>query len=277
MPPRYLAVFLDLDGTLVSHRHSIGDREREAVRAAQDAGVAVYINTGRSAPGAVRAFDELGADAPVFCFNGAVVHDPRTGLDLLRHDLPAHTLHAAVQIAEESGVSLFFFVGDELITAACDDEAFRRLSTLMDKVGVQVRPTPADLPRSGVTKLWLVAPDAVAADLDERTAGPATTWVRPGLGQVFDGLDRVLASATALPQMKRAALEWIAQRDGLSLEQMVAVGDHDNDLQALQAAGLAVAVESSTAPILAAADRTIGGPGTGGVASLLLELAQTPA
>ena len=100
MPPRYRAVFLDLDGTLVTHRHPIGDRERAAVSAARDAGIGVYINTGRSVPGAVRAFDALVPDAPVFCFNGAVVHDPVSGEDLVRHDLPEETLDAAARTAE---------------------------------------------------------------------------------------------------------------------------------------------------------------------------------
>ena len=143
----------------------------------------------------------------------------------------------------------------------------------MSRVGVQRRASPADLPVSGVTKLWLVASSSVATALKDATTGPQTQWVRPDLGRIFEGLDRVLASATASPGMKRLSLEWLAEREGIGLDEMVAVGDHDNDLEALQAAGLAVAVESSSPQILAIADRVIGGPGTGGVAELLIELA----
>ena len=258
----------------MTHRHPVKDREREAVATAQAAGIRVYVNTGRSVPGALRAYEALGADSPVFCFNGAVVHDPTTGEDLVRHDLPETTLATAVQLAQESGAALFAFVGDELITHECDDPAFERLAELMARVGVQRRPTRADLPVNGVTKLWLVASSAVATALKEATTGPETQWVRPDLGRIFKGLDRVLASATAAPGMKRLSLEWLAERDGIDLDEMVAVGDHDNDLEALHAAGLAVAVESSSPAVLAVADRVIGGPGTGGVADLLLELAR---
>lgn len=271
--PRYKAVFVDLDGTLVTHRHAIGDRDRQAVVAARQAGISVYINTGRSVPGAVRAFEALLPDAPVFCFNGAVIHDPVRGEDLVRHDLPQATLDEAARTAQESGAALFLFVGDTVITHECDDPAFERLAGLMERMGVERLPTPADLPRAGVTKLWLVSAEAEATELAERTTGPSTAWVRPELGRVFEGLDRVLSSATAMPGMKRGPLEWIAERDGIELSQMVAVGDHDNDLEALHAAGLAVAVDASTRGILKAADRIIGGPGSGGFADLLVELA----
>ncbi len=233
----------------------------------------MYINTGRSVPGAVRAFEALGCDSPVFCFNGAVVHDPTSGQDLVRHDLPMATMAAAVRTAQDEGAALFLFLGDQLVTYECGDPAFELLAGLMAGMGIERRPTASDLPLEGVTKLWLVGEDDVASDLATRTEGPATSWVRPEMGQMFRGFDRVLASATAVPGMKRAPLEWIAQRDGLELAQMVAVGDHDNDLEALRAAGLAVAVDASTQGILDLADRVIPGPGAGGVADLLLELA----
>ncbi|MEO2007027.1 MAG: phosphotransferase [Candidatus Poribacteria bacterium] len=77
-----------------------------------------------------------------------------------------------------------------------------------------------------------------------------------------------MASATAVPSMKRAALEWVARREGLGMHEMVAVGDHYNDLEALLAAGVGVAVREAPPEVLAAAERVIGGPGTGGVADL---------
>ncbi len=266
------AVFLDLDGTLVSREHPIGDRDRAAVAAAQAAGVRVYVNTGRSVPGAVRAYAALGADSPVFCCNGAVVHDPVAGQDIERRVLPEATMAAAVQAVEARGGALFAFIAGSVVTHDCDEPGFARLADLMARAGLERRPAVGDLPRADVTKLWLLGEAAQADRLAEATTGPETRWIRPPFGDVFGDSGRVLASATAVPSMKRAALEWVARTEGLGLHEMVAVGDHHNDLEALLAAGVGVAVRGAPPEVLAVAQRVIGGPGTGGVAELLGEL-----
>ena len=268
-PFRCRAVFLDLDGTLVSREHAIGDRDRAAVAAAQAAGVRVYVNTGRSVAGALRAYEALRADSPVFCCNGAVVHDPVAGEDIERHVLPAATMAAAVEMVQARGGALFAFVAGRVVTHDCDEPGFALLADLMARAGLDRLAAVGDLPRADVTKLWLLGEASQADHLAEATTGPHTRWIRPPFGDAFAQAGRVLSSATAVPSMKRAALEWVAHTEGLGMHEMVAVGDHHNDLEALQAAGVGVAVRGAPPEVLAVCQRVVGGPGTGGVAELL--------
>ena len=84
--------------------------------------------------------------------------------------------------------------------------------------------------------------------------------------------DNIMVSATATVAMKRAALDWVHSEHGVPHEAMVAIGDHDNDLEAVQAAGLGVAVQTATRAVLTAADRVVGPPEEDPVAALLEEL-----
>jgi hydroxymethylpyrimidine pyrophosphatase-like HAD family hydrolase len=71
---------------------------------------------------------------------------------------------------------------------------------------------------------------------------------------------------------KGTALRFLAERLGVPQAETVAAGDGRNDLPMLTWAGLAVSVEGSPPEVLAAADRVVGRPGTGGLAKLLDEL-----
>jgi len=74
---------------------------------------------------------------------------------------------------------------------------------------------------------------------------------------------------------KRRALQFLCERLGVSEAATVAVGDGRNDLPMLEWAGLGVAVADAAPEVLAAADRVIAAPGSGGIAALVGELLST--
>jgi hypothetical protein len=71
---------------------------------------------------------------------------------------------------------------------------------------------------------------------------------------------------------KALGVQQVVEHLGLSREDVVAVGDGPNDVEMLEYAGLAVAVEGADAALLAVADRTVPGPSAAGVATLFEEL-----
>jgi hydroxymethylpyrimidine pyrophosphatase-like HAD family hydrolase len=72
---------------------------------------------------------------------------------------------------------------------------------------------------------------------------------------------------------KRQALEFLSERLGVTRDEAVAVGDGRNDQPMIEWAGLGYAVEGAPPEVVAAAGgRTIGKPGSGGVAGLVDQL-----
>ena len=71
---------------------------------------------------------------------------------------------------------------------------------------------------------------------------------------------------------KGAALAHLAAHLGVSLDRVVAVGDHDNDLEMVEAAGLGVAMAHAPESVRAAADRVAPAPEDGGLLRLLAEV-----
>jgi hypothetical protein len=73
---------------------------------------------------------------------------------------------------------------------------------------------------------------------------------------------------TSVESDKATALQFLCDRLNVPREETVAVGDGRNDASMLAWAGLGIAIEGSPAEVQAAADRTIPGPGRGGIKQL---------
>jgi hypothetical protein len=73
---------------------------------------------------------------------------------------------------------------------------------------------------------------------------------------------------TSIESDKAAAVAFLCDRLAIPQDQCVAVGDGRNDESMLAWAGLGVAVEGSPPEVIAAADKTIPGPGHGGIKQL---------
>jgi HAD superfamily hydrolase (TIGR01484 family) len=73
---------------------------------------------------------------------------------------------------------------------------------------------------------------------------------------------------TSIGSDKAKAVAFLCKKIGIRQEESVAVGDGRNDASMIAWAGLGIAVEGSEPEVIAAADRTIPGPGHGGIQQL---------
>jgi hydroxymethylpyrimidine pyrophosphatase-like HAD family hydrolase len=125
----------------------------------------------------------------------------------------------------------------------------------------------------------------VVGDLDQAIGPTTPKLVIVAAVPVIDELQREarhrwsgkLNVATSLPEFlefttlesdKASALRFLCDRLGVAQAGAVAVGDGRNDISMIAWAGLGVAVQGSAPEVIAAADRTIPGPGHGGIQQL---------
>ncbi|WP_373895732.1 HAD family hydrolase [Virgibacillus natechei] len=73
------AVFIDMDGTLLTSSNEISQRNVEAINMLINQGIKVFLATGRQYEITVPYYKALGLQTPMICLNGASIHDGRTG------------------------------------------------------------------------------------------------------------------------------------------------------------------------------------------------------
>jgi Cof subfamily protein (haloacid dehalogenase superfamily) len=262
---RYELLVCDLDGTIIDATQILEPAVVAAFKTAAGRGLEITIATGRMPLAADRYSTELEIRTPLIYYNGALVRDPVEGRDLIAHSLPRGILARALAVFRDAPVHPLFFRDEQLhclevtpdVRAFCDDEALRP----------RVVPDPEDFLQLGafVKTLFIGHPrdlDVLRADLepvvqsDARLVRTATRY-----------LEMIPAEAS-----KGAALAVLARHLGIPLEQVVAVGDQENDLEMLRVAGLGVAMPHAPDFVRAAADRVAPAADKGGLLSLFADL-----
>jgi Cof subfamily protein (haloacid dehalogenase superfamily) len=247
----------------VGYDLSVDPRDEAALRAARERGLLVAACTGRPYSGAVQWVRRFGLTEPLICYQGAQVRAPDGAL-LLDHGIPHELAMEVIRFARERHLHVNAY-RDDILLVEHDTPEGREYA---HHSGLEPEIVP-DLDRAmGPTtpKLVIVAAEE---EIDQLLPEVRQRWK-----------DRLFV-ATSLPTYlemtiphadKGTALRFLAEKLGVPREQTVAAGDGRNDLPMISWAGLGVAVEGSPPEVLAAADRVVGRPGTGGLAKLLDEL-----
>jgi len=224
------------------------------------AGITVVACTGRPFPGALPWVERLGLETPIVCYQGAQVRalDGEMILDRgIEHDLAMEV----IRFARERDLHIQAYADDKLLVERDRPEAHQ----YADLAGMPIN-VVGDLDQAmGPTtpKLVIVARsevlEAVLPEVRRRWQGRLNAATSMPTYLEF----------TSIESDKAKALAFLCDRLGVPQEQTVAVGDGRNDASMISWAALGVAVEGSQPEVIAAADRTIPGPGHGGIQQLV--------
>lgn len=240
-------VALDLDGTLIGRDLMIPERNRRALTAAMRSGCRVTIATGRSFIPTNRFACALELNAPLVLYQGALVQDHRDGSVIHRETLP---VDLAREVAD-------FAAAEHLVTQVHDWDG--AAYTDRSNPHIQRMQIITGLPATPVDDLvtWLARPPLKFLFIDQPAHIEA---LMERLRDRFGGRIAVVRSHELLvevtaPQVSKArGLAVLATHLGVPRGAVLAMGDHDNDVEMLAWAGLGIAMPDASPAARAAAD-----------------------
>ena len=248
--PRLEAVFLDLDGSLLNSQRQIGEEDRRTVARLREAGVRVYIATGRHYELSARYHRELGLSGPFLASDGAVLYDPREDRVLYHHPIPPELIREVLGEAVRSGEE--FYIHDR--DAAYFSPNFGRIY-VWQNYAAGCGPEDRMPALGGLPEGYLDSPDVMTF----MTHHPSPAFLEKiqslcgGMPSFYVHPEGRLAILSSPGWDKGRGARFLAERDGFSLENALAMGDNGNDLPMLQAVGWPVVPESGEADALALA------------------------
>jgi Cof subfamily protein (haloacid dehalogenase superfamily) len=238
---------------------NLDPRDVEALHRIAGAGATVVACTGRPYPGALPWVKRLGLPGPIVCYQGAQVR-ALDGTVLLDHGVPHELAVEVIRYARERDLHVQAYRDDMLIVERDRPEAHEyanhagmQINVVGDLESAMGPTTPKVVIVSTAEKI-----EAILADTRQRWEGKLN--VATSVPQYLE--------FTSANSDKAAALAFLCERMGIPREETVAVGDGRNDQSMIAWAGLGVAIEGSAPEVIAAADRTIPGPGHGGIKQL---------
>lgn len=252
-------ILTDLDGTFLSHEDDGSlPVNIEAVKAAQRAGIVVYPCTGRSWLQSNTLVPQMGFDNLIVTNNGASIVEMDSGKtiyqDCLSRDMAqtlldigeayhAHRIIPQVACPDFMG----FFAADKHI----EHELSSRYGLQIDGTGgIRFYRTAAEMGKAGGASVELVryiaepkdVPQAMMDDL-HKLQGIEITWsYRLHLDVMKQGVS------------KGSVIPYLCERHNIRPENVMALGDQDNDASMIASAGIGIAMAAASKKAAAAAD-----------------------
>jgi Cof subfamily protein (haloacid dehalogenase superfamily) len=251
----------DLDRTLLSESLVLGERTLAAIAEARAAGIRIVVVTGRMFQSVRPYVQAAGIDDPVVCYQGAVVAEPGSGRFLRHVPIPLELARETIAAVEGEGFGLNCYVDDELYVAELTPAAERYAEFQSLEIHIV-----------GNLLRWLDAPPTklVAVDDPERLEELEGRMKKRFDGRLFISKSLPYFLEFASPEVtKGSGMEFVAEHLGFAPTRTVAFGDGENDVELLQWAAYAVAVEDAHPRLAAVADWTCPPAAEEGVAQVI--------
>lgn len=256
------AVIIDLDGTLLLTNHELGQRNVDAVKKVVAAGVKVIIATGKSRGAAKPVIDALGLDTPGVFVQGLFVANA-DGTPRHQQTIEAAIARRVITYITQNGFKLLIYSGNRLLIQSEDDELMQ-----ITKYG---EPEP-EIVGSMVNVLHNTPIHKIIAF----GATKRLTALRWQLSQQTDGevtmtTSAVLNTLEILPKgaSKGRSVRKLLADMNIDPQNVMAIGDGENDIDMIKLAGLGVAVGNADERLKEVADEVVGTNDEYGVAEAL--------
>lgn len=241
MPPIKL-IATDIDGTLLSPQRIITERSLRAIRAAREKGITVAIATGRFPENAFLLLEDYGLRLPIVGVNGARIVDE--GLrEIANHSMDPEAVRDTIGVLLNLGSDFFIFGDHAICTATVQRKHHSELSQgdRIRKLGFRYYHGKEEVKdfvqRHTVYKFF------VCGNVPLPVVREALSAVK-GIDLTQSWVDNIEIMPAGID--KGRGVRDMAEAMGLSMDQVMALGDQDNDIPMLKAAGWGVAMGNAS-------------------------------
>ncbi len=269
----YRLLALDIDGTLLQSNYRIAKQTKEAIEFAKRKGVYVTLATGRSFPSAQKVANALNLEADLITHDGAFIGSSLEKPIFERRLNNEKTYHI-VELLEQYQCHLRimhekFAIGNKIqqknfliakMTVGIGDPVFYPVR-FVDSLSNYLLNDPIMPPK--IHAFFFNEKDRLSAKealVNEIPSIHVTSSAEGSLEIVSEGIS------------KAKGLQILGQKLGIGLNQMVAIGAYDNDLEMITQAGLGVAMGNAPKYVRDQADWVTRSNNQNGVAYTLKEV-----
>jgi len=232
-------IAIDMDGTLLNPQHEVTPAVKQALAAARAKGVQIVLATGRPYMGVERYLQELDLQQEgCYCItnNGALVHNAQDGSVIAEISLTIDDYHYFEKLACQLGVHFHALTKTDLFTANRDVSRYTVHESFT--TGIPLKFCPAeemDLALTFPKVMMIDHPGVLDRAISQIPAEARARYTIMKSSPYFlEILDRRVN--------KGEGVKALAEKLGIARENVMTLGDQENDIAMLEYAGIGVAM-----------------------------------
>lgn len=245
----YKLVIIDLDGTLLNDEQQVTERTRHAIAAILDQGIQVVFASGRAPKGILRVIELLGLDYLfnyVICFNGGIVQNRRSQEHISKNILKGKDLQEIYNWARQYQGYCYAFDPSCIVTN--EQNEYAALEAAKNSLPVVRKDLQSVSFEEDIYKI-IIADRKISLDKLE-TEIPVGFHHKYSIVRSHDNNLEFLNPFAN----KAEALQVLANHLGISLGEVIAIGDAGNDIGMIKLAGKGIAMGNAFHNVKEAAD-----------------------
>jgi len=230
-------VATDIDGTILGKSGEFTSGVKDCIKQLQDNGIKVVIVTGRMYDGAKKIAQRLNLSTPIVSYNGGLIK-ASDGTILYERYLGSDDTRSIIEWGHQNNVHLNLY-SDDILYSENDDEEIKRYAQYQ-QIGYVVK-NFSEIPFRRVHKLL---------GIDYNDAERVTGWVS-SMSEKMKNLYIIKSTPyfcefSPKEATKFCAVKFLQQYWGLHDDEVLTIGDQDNDIELLKAGGISVSMGNGT-------------------------------
>ena len=242
---KYQMIAIDMDGTLLTNAKNILKETKEDILTAHNSNKIVCISTGRGFPAIKRYIDELDINIPLILYNGSRVRMSKDSTLIFNQVIDSKVAKKVFENINKNNGTCCFWREDVCYCNKKDGfiEYYEKLTT----ISLIEIANPTDELFQNINKfIWFGTIEFLEIVQKELLVG-------------IEGIDYFKSNSNLLEIVptgvsKGNSLKQLIQKLGIAQEDIIAIGDDENDISMIKFAGLGVAMENAKEIVKKVAD-----------------------
>ena len=241
---KYKLICTDMDGTLLDPQHNISDENKEALKLAKEKGIIVAVTTGRLFTSAKHYFSFLGFEGPIIASNGTYIREEGKDEFLYKASFTFEESKEIYDLIKTTSLKPIFYTYDTAIS----EEAFpadhpymisNKDMPLEDRVKFRIA--------SDLNPLLKEYKDEIQKCIVIENKDTETLFKLKEKIKALNKYEVVSSGDNNFEVMKKGsskgdAVKRLAEALGIKREEIICIGDNENDISMIKYAGLGVAM-----------------------------------
>lgn len=240
---KYKLIAIDMDGTLLNSQNRISDRNKEIVKKATDKGVKIVLSTGRIFLSALHFARFLEIETPIISCNGAYVAEHNNSNIIYEKPISVNSSKKIIDLAEEKGIYYHFYDDTTFFARRVSETVnnYYKLNEEVDekeKINIRIIDNPMEIIKREkplIYKFVFVEDDKEKLlDFRKEASKINGTEIASSWWNNMEVMNRGVSKGKALDELCNVL--------NINTEEVVAIGDNENDIPMLKTAGFSIAM-----------------------------------